>query len=156
MNTSKHHVVRRRIAQAGVVLVVCGLVAFAGMYLTTKYQEQIVSAASALRRQTEPYTELYFGDPSKLPLNVASGREMVFGFVITNHEVSDMDYTYRVTVSAPGMQAPQVVREETINLKRGDGIEKAVRYTPSASGQLYTFRIELVGRSEQISFRSQT
>lgn len=65
-----------------------------GGYLTVRHTEIFVDATT---HQPERYTELYFSDPTSLPINVPHGSSLPVSFVAHNVEARNMSYDYAVS-----------------------------------------------------------
>ena len=107
----------------------------------------------AATHQPETYTELYFLNPSKLPVYAAPGKQQTIHFYIHNDSPQNKTYTYQIVAS--GAQGTKVSSAH-VAVRAEQGVFTAYSFTiPKASEQL-TLTISLQGTQEQLRLRSQS
>lgn len=104
----------------------------------------------ATSRQSEHYTSLAFLDTGHLPSYSGAGKVQHITFRIANHETVRGTYQYRASLST-GSTAT-LLKEGTMTLYDGQSTDQALEFMlprPNTAGQVL---VQLVGRSEYITF----
>lgn len=101
--------------------------------------------------QPERVTELYFDNPTHLPVTVLPGKPVQFAFRAVNHESSATTYTYVVSLVVPGSPA-HVVKTGNFTLTDGRSSYITVTFSIPTSGVRSLVTVQLSGRSETIHF----
>jgi uncharacterized membrane protein len=79
-------------------VVVVVIATITGAFYVTSHKDNVkAQLASALTRQPERFTELYFAEPSKIPNKATAGQKFPVSFAIHNLEGRDMSYAYVIT-----------------------------------------------------------
>jgi hypothetical protein len=105
-------------------------------------------------RQPTPYTQLYFTNPSTLPVNLLVDQGNAFEFTIENDESRAHSYTY--TVTADDSRSHLVVSTQTVTVGNGDSATRVVTVTPRDSKSRYLISITLEGMNQSIHFYGKT
>jgi hypothetical protein len=151
MSKSKRQsTIYKRVSQA-----ILALAAITLIVLGFKFHGTIGQAYSlATTHQPEPYSELYFTNPSKLPLYSPAGKLEVLNFVITNHEGSRHNYSYSIEETRQGHS--QTYQSTVFSLADGASLTRSVSYILPRSYQSIKITISLDGSSQQINFMSKS
>jgi hypothetical protein len=105
-------------------------------------------------RQPTPYTQLYFTNPSTLPVNLLVDQGNAFEFTIKNDEGRAYRYTY--TVTADDSRSHLVVSTQTVTVGDGDSTTRVVTVTPRDAKSRYLISITLDGMNQSIRFHGAT
>lgn len=91
------------------------VLAIAGSLALYAYRSPVYAEMNALKLipQQEPFTELYFENPSALPAEVIAGKPNYFGFVIHNLEGATTTYPYVVYLKYPSGQEGLIMNGTT-------------------------------------------
>jgi uncharacterized membrane protein len=110
------------------------------MLLAGLYKVHSTTAfVDATTHQPERYTELYFTNPTNLPVNVVHGRQLAVAFTVHNLEARSMSYTYDVSfIAANG----HVLSQKQGNLNESNDGSKAVTSSVSVP-QTYRGKAEV-------------
>ncbi|HSX32748.1 MAG TPA: hypothetical protein VLF91_00200 [Candidatus Saccharimonadales bacterium] len=132
------------------------LAAIAGIaFVSVVYQHQIARALTlATTHQPERYSELYFDDSAHLPLFSLNGKVQHVSFRIVNHEAATTTYHYAVTITTNGVATS--LADARVTLADGKTADIPFTYlitTPNTPAQI---SVQLVGRSEHITFRTKS
>jgi uncharacterized membrane protein len=109
--------------------------------------------AQATSHHAEAFTELYFTHPDQLPTSIKLGQLQSVPYRITNHEAVTKSYRYQVLLTSGNVTT--TISEGTLTLNDGASADEMVKFT-ILKNQSNLVRIVLVGRTEQIAFRSQS
>jgi electron transfer flavoprotein alpha subunit len=108
---------------------------------------------SATTHQPETFTELYFLNPSRLPIFAAPGKKQTIRFHIQNDSSQNKTYTYQIVATGSGGTKVSSAR---VVVAGEQGVTTAYSFTiPKASEQL-TITISLEGTQDQLRLRSQS
>jgi len=108
----------------------------------------------ATSHQPETYTELYFDNSPKLPMQVTAGKPYTYTVHIANHEAKPM--TYRVIASVEVPNVAPVITTVTIRLSSGQATDKTFRLQLSQPHQSATIKVGLPSQQQYVTFRSQS
>ena len=116
---------------------------------------QIAAAWSeATTRQSERYTALSFLDTGRLPTYASAGKVQSITFRVANHETARTVYQYRVSLST-GSTAT-LLQEGSLTLGDGQFADRTVRFTLPRPNMIGQIMVQLVDRSEYITFETKS
>jgi uncharacterized membrane protein len=128
------------------------LVAAAVIVSLATNQYSLLSAwRTATTHRPETFTELYFDTPNRLPRFAPPKKPQTIAFHIVNHEHTVITYQYEVSVMLPGAAK---ISYHLVRLGDGQGAAETMSFTIPKPNQSALITIRLVGRSEQLNFRS--
>jgi hypothetical protein len=100
--------------------------------------------------QPERVTELYFDNPTTLPMVAAPDGSVKFTFHTTSHEADFVTYTYVVTISGFGLS--KVLKTGNFTLADGQSVDIPVSFSVPVRRARNLVTVQLSGRSESIHF----
>lgn len=111
----------------------------------------------ALIPKTEPLTELYFNNHTKLPNDISIGKKEQFSFSVGNHEGKNVDYTYAVTYTPLALgdvkNGVRSIATGTLSLSSGMTTTTSVFFQLKDRKDIPgVMVVELQDRSERIHF----
>lgn len=140
---------RRRSRSVRPALAILVVIVVAALLVPHSWRDAI---ESHFERKTEPITELYFTDPNALPKTVRVGQTFQVAFTIANHEGQQVTYSYRVSTDQSGTMAP--VKVDTVTIANGATANIAVTVPASTKAQDFQVLVDLLNRTEHISFHA--
>jgi cyanate lyase len=102
----------------------------------------------------EPYTELYFENSSKLPLQVTAGKAYAYAAHVTNKEAKPMTYRLISTVSVNGVSIKKVVR--IVHVADGKGATVRFSLVLPKTQETATVKVVIADAPQVITFRSKS
>ena len=127
------------------------LVLLAVLAIVCAYPGQLADAVTlATTRLPEGYSQLYFANQTQLPTQVKPGVAASFNFDLINLQGSTQNYQYVVT------QGASVIAQGSITLQDGASLEHTVSFKLPKAKTTTQITVRLVGRDQQINFRSRS
>lgn len=108
----------------------------------------------ATSHRTEQYTELYFDNSSKLPLNVSTIKPALFSFHVTNHEGATIAYKYSVTETIAN--TVKTLTTGVLPLRNGESGNIPITFLLNKPHQTAHLTVHLITEDETINFKSQS
>lgn len=141
-----------RFAMATLVI---GIIIGVSTLLVIGYSPALAQAYRlATTHQAERYSELYFDKHRSLPSTAPVGTPRSVAFTIVNHEATTVTYHYVVSMTIAGTVT--TLQEGNVQLKDGAAANTSVSFSVPKPDSSAMISVALVGRSEQIVFRSQS
>jgi hypothetical protein len=141
-----NRVTYRKYAGLGFILAV---ILLAGLYRTPLHHAWNL----ATTHDNESYTELYFDNSSKLPLNVSTIKPATFSFHIANHEGATVTYQYAVTETIASIT--KTLSTGTLSLRDGKSGDVPIGFFLNKP-EVAHIVVHLIAENETINFTSQS
>lgn len=145
---------KRTLSATGILWLFVGLVLTLGVLGSGIANNGFAWAWSlATTQQPERYTQLYFENPAHLPNYAPARKVQTIAFHIANHEDSTQTYLYQITRAVAGSTS---VERGSATIRNGQDVRVVTHFTIPKPLQIEEITITLSGRTESLTFRSQS
>lgn len=108
----------------------------------------------ATTHQPEPFTELYFVRPTRLPEAVTPNKTYAQTFTIVNHDAPTRIYTYQVTIR--DKQGERRQKPVSVTVQNGQQVQQTFRYSTAAIRSPVMITVTLLDQQQSIHFRTKS
>jgi hypothetical protein len=133
------------------VLALIGIVGLLAVCFPTQFKHQL---DISVFRQSTPYTQLFFSDPTTLPKKLEVGHPNKFSFTVINDQGHSATYHYTVTITGAKLQ--KVTSAGSFTLGDSQSITRTVTVVPTAKKTQYLIKVTLSGTVDFIQFYGDT
>lgn len=131
------------------------LLVVASFIVELMVHQQVADAWSqATTRQPQPYTALSFTHTGNLPTYAPAGTAKQIAFRLSNHESTATSYHYRAYLSTGSVST--VLDEGVLTLADGDSVDKTLTFSLPQPNMDGTIVVQLVDRTEYITFGTKS
>jgi hypothetical protein len=134
----------------GIVLAIIAVIGVLSAF-SQQFRHQV---AISVVRQTTPYTQLYFANPTKLPSELRVDKKNIVDFAIENDEGRVYRYAYTVTVE--DSKSHVVTTNNTVTVGDGDSATRQIVVTPKDRKSKYLITVSLAGINQSIHFYAES
>lgn len=143
--------IRDNHTMAKILYALVAIFLFIGIAVFLNWARNTQTFVNATTHQPERLTELYFTDPTTLPLVTKAGQSLSVGFTINNLEAKDMVYTYRTTfVDAQGSGTE--LGQHQVALPNGKTVSLRDTITVPVTTGRSELNVQLIDMPEAIHF----